>query len=199
VEKRTRKAEQSERTKAALIAAGRAMFAADGYAAVAAEDVARTAGVTTGAVYHQFGSKRGLFLGVFEAVEAEVTERVMAAAGSEGEPWAQFLAACDSFLDASADADVRQVLLIDGRAVLGWEEWHSVMARYGLGLTRTVLGALMDGGLLPVLPVESLATLLFGALNEAALYIATSPEPAVARQETMMAMRFLLESLAARK
>lgn len=191
----TRKALQSERTKAALVAAGRELFARRGYAGVSAEEVAAAAGVTTGAVYHQFGSKRGLFLAVFEAVEQYVTERAAAAAGAARDPWAGFEAAALAFLDAAAEPDVRQVLLIDGRAVLGWDEWHAIMARYGLGMTRAAVSGLIEAGLLRQSPPAPLATLLFGALNEAALAVATARDPAQARDDMALALRGLFEAL----
>ncbi len=82
----TLKAQQSERTRAALIAAGRSLFSERGYGDVSAEEVAAAARVTTGAVYHQFASKRGLFVAVFEAVEAEVTAQVAAAFAEHTDP-----------------------------------------------------------------------------------------------------------------
>ena len=191
----TLKAQQSTRTKAALIAAGRELFARHGYAGVTAEDIAAAANLTTGAVYHQFGSKRGLFLGVFEAVEAELTARIGAAAASGPGPWEGFTAAAAAFLDSAAEPDVRQVVLIDGRSVLGWEEWHDVMARYGLGLTRAAIGQLMEAGLLRPAPLDALAAGVFGALSELALFVATAEDPPSAGEEARGALAVLLESL----
>ena len=191
----TLKAQQSERTKAALVAAGRQLFAEHGYAGVSAEEVAAAAGVTTGAVYHQYGSKRGLFLAVFEALEAEVTARVAAAATSTPDPLRAFQAAALTFLDCSVEPEVRQVVLLDGRAVLGWEEWHAIMARYGLGLTRQAVGALLEAGLLAPLPADELTALLFGALSEAALFVATAPDPSSARDRMAGALGAVLQSL----
>ncbi len=189
------KAEQSERTKASLIAAGRVLFGARGYAGVSAEEVAAAANVTTGAVYHQFSSKRGLFVGVFEAVEAEVTAQVMAAAGTVEDPWQGFQAACRAFLEASAQPDVRQILLIDGRSVLGWDEWHEIMARYGLGMTRGAVEGLVNAGLIAATPVDGMTALLFGALCEAAVFVANAPDPKASLDDTLSALSQLLESL----
>ena len=189
------KAQQSERTKAALVAAGRELFARHGYAGVSAEEIAAAASVTTGAVYHQFESKRGLFLAVFEAVEADVTERVIAAATAAREQWSGFQAACVAFLDAAAEPDVRQVLLIDGRAVLGWDEWHGIMARYGLGMTRAVIESLVEAKMIPDLPLDAFAAVLFGALNEAAVYVATAEHTALAREEMAEALAGVLAAL----
>ena len=191
----TLKAQQSERTRAALIAAGRSLFSERGYGDVSAEEVAAAARVTTGAVYHQFASKRGLFVAVFEAVEAEVTAQVAAAFAEHTDPWLGFQSTCLCFLDASARPDVRQVLLIDGRAVLGWDEWHGIMARYGLGMTRAVVGALIEAGMLPSVPVDALTALLFGALNEAAIVVATSDDPGAARDDMATALARVLDSL----
>ena len=191
----TLKAQQSERTKAALIAAGRALFSERGYGDVSADEVAAAAQVTTGAVYHQFASKRGLFIAVFEAVEAEVTAQVAEAFAEHDDAWLGFQSACLCFLDASARPDVRQVLLIDGRAVLGWDEWHGIMARYGLGMTRAVVGALIEAGMLPSVPVDALTALLFGALNEAAVVVATADDPGAARDDMATALARVLDSL----
>lgn len=189
------KAQQSERTKAALIAAGRELFARHGYSGVSAEQVAAAANVTTGAVYHQFGSKRGLFLAIFEAVEAELTERIGAAAASAGDPWRGFTFAAGAFIAAANEPDVRQVVLIDGRSVLGWEEWHAIMARYGLGMTRAVVEQLVDAGLLPRVPVDAFAAGLFGALSEMALFVATAEDGIAAAAQSEAALNALLDSL----
>ncbi len=193
----TLKALQSERTKAALVAAGRVQFAEHGYAGVSAEEVAAAAHVTTGAVYHQFGSKRGLFVAVFEALEAELTERVAQSAAAVEDPWLAFQAAAVCFLDSSTERDVRQIILIDGRSVLGWDEWHAIMARYGLGMTRAVVGGLIEAKLLPPVPPDALAAIIFGALNEAALFVATAEDPAQARDRMAEALGAVLQALAA--
>src|SRR5688500_2411808 len=73
--KRTQ-ADRSAATQAALVTAARPLFAAKGYAAVGTDEVARAAGVTRGALYHQFAGKEELFAAVFEQVEAEITDRI---------------------------------------------------------------------------------------------------------------------------
>src|ERR1044071_5927215 len=69
--------ERSRVTREKLIAAARTLFATRGYAAVGTEEVVRAAGVTRGALYHQFrDGKEQLFEAVFEQVEAETTRRI---------------------------------------------------------------------------------------------------------------------------
>ncbi|MGE5595733.1 MAG: TetR/AcrR family transcriptional regulator [Hyphomicrobiales bacterium] len=195
----TRKAEQSERTKAALVAAGRELFAQRGYAGVSAEEIAAAADVTTGAVYHHYGSKAALFRAVFESLEQELTAELGEAAAKVPDPWSQFQAAALAFLDAATRPDIRQVVLIDARSVLGWDTWYGIMAQYGLGMTRAAVTGLIEGGWLPKLPADALATVLFGALNEAALAIATSEDPATTRGEAVEALGHVLARLALRQ
>jgi AcrR family transcriptional regulator len=52
-------------TRAALLAAARAMFAEHGYAATSNKAIAEAAGVTAGSIYHYFPSKADLYIAVF--------------------------------------------------------------------------------------------------------------------------------------
>ena len=82
--KRTKHAERSEATRRALISAARPLFAERGFAGVGTEEIVRAAGVTRGALYHQFRDKQELFAAVFEVVEAEVTQGTANAAAASG-------------------------------------------------------------------------------------------------------------------
>jgi len=75
VTERRTQAERRATTRAALMAAGRRLFAERGYDNVSSEDIVAAAGVTRGALYHHFDGKRGLFAAVYEEVEAEFVSR----------------------------------------------------------------------------------------------------------------------------
>ena len=87
------------------------------------------------------------------------------------------IAGADAWLDASVEPEVRRIVLLDGPAVLGWERWREVGMRHGLGLVTALLTELMDAGAIPAQPVEPLAHVLIGALDEAALYVALAADP----------------------
>src|SRR5436190_22817927 len=111
---RTTKAEQSEATRAALVAAGRSLFAERGYAAVATEEIVRAAGVTRGALYHHFDGKRELFAAVYEDVERQLVERIATSAmASEGDPMEALQAGAQAFLEACEDPAVQRIALLD--------------------------------------------------------------------------------------
>lgn len=66
-------------TKARLLVAALERFEAEGFEAASVTAIARAAGTTTGALYHHFGSKQGLFDVVREELERRVRDRVLGA------------------------------------------------------------------------------------------------------------------------
>jgi AcrR family transcriptional regulator len=171
-----RQEERSAATRAKLIRAARALFAKRGYAAVGTEQIVRRAGVTRGALYHQFPAKEDLFLAVYEDVERELTERVAGLLGEVESPLAAMRRGVVLFLEACRTPEVQRIVLIDGPAVLGWERWREVADRYGLGLLEAVLGAAIEAQEIEPLPAGPLAHVLMGALDEAALLVVRDPQ-----------------------
>src|SRR3954469_16900431 len=193
--------ERSERTRARLIEAARELFAGRGYANVAVEEIVRAAGVTRGALYHQFpGGKEGLFAAVFDAVETEVMEGVAETLGKAGaeDPIAGMRAGLDATLDLALDPKLVQLTILDAPAVLGWQAWREAGERYGLGLVRAGLMAAMDTGAIARAPVDPLAQLLLAAVEEAVVYVARADDHQAAREEAQDALHRLLDGLTAR-
>ena len=194
---RRTQADRTAATRAALVAAARPRFADRGYAGVGTTEIAEAAGVTRGALYHQFpDGKAALFVAVLEAVEAELTERIagVLADGATDALDALRLGAA-AFIDAAAEPEVRRIVLLDGPVVLGWSAWRDLMARYGLGLTEAALAAGMADGSIRQGPVATLAQVLLGAIDEAALLVAESDDPATTRAEVDEVVGLLLEAL----
>jgi AcrR family transcriptional regulator len=192
--------ERSAATRAALITAARPLFATSGFTAVGTEAIVRAAGVTRGALYHQFADKTALFAAVFEVVETELTEQsdavVSGSAGSD--PIVMMKLGAATWLDACAQPEVQRIVLIDAPAVLGWERWREISQRHGMGLVQQLVGYAISTGRVAPQPTEPLAHVLIGALDEAALYLARVPDPLRARREVGAVLDHLLESLAVR-
>ncbi|MEU9234023.1 TetR/AcrR family transcriptional regulator [Streptomyces subrutilus] len=166
------RAEQRAATRQALLAEGRRRFAVDGYHHVVLAEVAQAVGVTKGAAYHHFDSKAGLFRAVVCEVQQELGERVAAAADGYEDLWEQLRAGCRTFLRAGTDPSVRRILLIDAPTVLGWDEWRTLDEQSSARHLAEALTALAAAGIIADQPVEPLARLLSGAMNETALWIA---------------------------
>jgi AcrR family transcriptional regulator len=195
--RRRTQAERSAATRGALVEAARGLWAERGYGAVGTPEIAAAAGVTRGAMYHQFADKAALFLAVAEAVESDVTARIgrHVAASGAGDPVAALHAAVDGWLAACEEPEVRQVLLLDGPAVLGWDGFRDMALRHGLGLTEAMLSAAVDAGRLAPQPTRPLAHVIIGALDEAAMYVATAEDHAAAREEVAGVLHALLDGL----
>jgi AcrR family transcriptional regulator len=195
---RRTQAERAEATRTALIAAARSLFTERGYDGVAAEEIVRAAGVTRGALYHHFGGKAQLLEATYEQIEAESTERVARIVlGSDLEsPLGAMRAGIEAFLDECAKPELRRIALHDAPAVLGWERWREIGAANGLGLIEASLSAAIEAGEIREVPVKPTAHLLLGALDEAAMLVARSEDPA-SRAEVTSVLLLLLDSLAA--
>ena len=193
----TRKAEQSRETQDRLIKAAKDLFGSKGYAGTAMEDLVARAGMTRGALYHQYRDKRDLFRAVFEAVEIELGQRIAKEVGLETDPWAQLRAGARAFLASAIDPAMRRIVLIDGPSVLGWEEWRRIDSQYSLGMVRAVFEVNIAAGNIAEQPVEPLAHLIVGALNEAALAVAAARDATAACEEFASSIFRVLDALRA--
>lgn len=198
VNRRTQ-AERSAQTRAALIAAARPLFTENGFGGVATEAIVRAAGVTRGALYHQFEDKTELFAAVFETVEGEVMERIGAAVAAAQPPdaIAALRIGARAWFETCSDPEVRRVVLIEGPAVLGWARWREIGLRYSFGLVEGLLQHAIATGQIVEQPIRPLAHLLIGAIDEAALYVVEADDPDVARAEVEAVIEQMIASLAA--
>src|SRR5947207_3465048 len=153
----TRRADQSQATREALIAAAHGLFAEKGFVGVATEEIVRAAGVTRGALYHHFDGKRELFAAVYEDVERQLVERIATSAmASEGDPMEALQAGAQAFLEACEDPAVQRIALLDAPSVLGWERWREIGLRFGFGLVPSTLHTAIDAVQVSAQPVGPL-------------------------------------------
>jgi AcrR family transcriptional regulator len=184
--------EQVRQTRAALVAAGRALFGSRGFAATSVDDLAAEARVTTGALYHHFPTKTALFETVFEELHLEVLAASMTAAEGATSELDLLARGIDSFLDSSLQPDVQRIMVIDAPAVLGLARYIELDDRHALGAITNTLKAAQAMGELQADDPETLATLLMGALTRGSMLIATSADPAATRDQVSATMRRLI-------
>jgi AcrR family transcriptional regulator len=178
---RRRQAERSDTTRRKLLGVARALFAERGYDATPVEAILARTGLSKGAFYHHFPDKRELLAAVYEELEQELVA-MLAAAGREGkDPIERIERGCQAFLDACLDPVVRQIVLIDAPAVLGWRRWREIDAQYGFGLLLAGLRAAVRAGRIPADSLEQRGHLLLASLMEAALLVGESADPAATR------------------
>ncbi|MGV0717592.1 TetR/AcrR family transcriptional regulator [Mycolicibacterium sp. XJ662] len=182
---RRTQAERSAATRAQLLGAARKLFADKGFSEVSTQAIVDAAGVTRGALYHQFADKTELFAAVYEDVErelvADIGRRISSA--QPRDPVQAMRIGARLFLDGCSAPDVQQIVLIDAPAVLGWERWRAVGVKYGLGVIEAMLAAAVEQGAIPQQPLRSTAHVLLGALDEAALFVSRAADRDQARSD----------------
>lgn len=188
---------RAEETRRRVVATSRRLFAEQGYFETGTTEIVVAAGVgTRGALYHHFENKQALFLAVFEEIEVDLAALV--GVTITGDTWLERLEqALSAFLDASLDPEIRRVLLIDGPAVLGWDVWREIEARYGLGAIRHMIAEGVAEGSVVEVDADAMAHLLLSVVDEAALFIAHADDPAAARITAGASVAALIAGLAA--
>jgi AcrR family transcriptional regulator len=189
--------ESMEENRAKLVAAARKAFSEKGFAASSMDALTAEAGLTRGALYHNFGDKRGLFAAVVEQIDMEMASRAKACGAAAGEGWDALLAEGAAYIEMALDPEVQRIVLLDGPAVLGdpsrWPSQNSC-----LQVTRQAIEQLMGQGVLKAVDAEAAARLISGAALNAAMWVAASAEPERVLPRAKEAFQALAEGLLAR-
>lgn len=189
-----RRAQQVEATRARLIRAARNAFATRGYAASSMDELTADAGLTRGALYHNFGGKQGLLQAVIDQIDGEMLVRMRAARQKAASLWDGFMDESIAYLEMALEPEIQRIMLLDGPAVLGDpSQWPGQNAC--LGTTMDTLHALIEEGTVRPVDVEAAARLLNGAALNAALWIAAADDPPTVLPKAVDAFRCLAEGL----
>ncbi|OCP00764.1 MULTISPECIES: TetR/AcrR family transcriptional regulator [unclassified Ensifer] len=191
-----RRLETMEENRVKLISAGRKAFAEKGYAAASMDELTADVGLTRGALYHNFGDKRGLLAAVVSEIDGEMAARAKEIGGRAEGHWQKMLAEGAAYIEMALDPEVQRIVLLDGPAVLGdpskWPSQNSCL----LETKRSVEQLLEKGVLRPVDP-EAAARLLSGAALNAALWVAASDDPKAVLPKAIDAFQTLAAGLLA--
>jgi AcrR family transcriptional regulator len=179
---RTSPAKRPSKNRAKLLAAARRLFAAGGYSDTGTEEIVREAGVTRGALYHQFADKRDLFHALLQQMLPEIGRRLfeetMVRITQDRD---DLQVGCQVLLGIYTDPEVRRLLLIEGPSVLGLDDWRALQAPLNERFLHHALQHLVDERLLAPQDLQAMIDLLSGALQQAALGIAAADDPEAAR------------------
>ena len=190
------RARMMEETRAKLIRAARKAFAEQGYAAASMDELTAAAGLTRGALYHNFGDKKGLLRAVIEQLDAEMVAKARIAREREDTPWLGFLAECIAYIELALEPEIQRVVLLDGPAVLGDpSQWPGQNAC--LQETTRVIEALIASGTVRPVDAEAAARLVNGAALNAALWVAAAEDPPAVLARAVDAFRCLVSGLLA--
>lgn len=190
----TKQDQRRATTIAAIEASARKLFATAGFENTSIDEIAAHAGVTKGAFYHHFDSKERIFEDVLEMVQAELSVRVTEAATKAKTPMMAIELGMRQFLTDCAKRDIRQIVLIDGPAVLGWTRWREIDLQHFGGMVRQSIQALRGSKKLDSRD-DALVHLLLGACTEAALICGAAKNPAASARDLAEGLQTLLRGL----
>ena len=192
-----RRAEHVQDTRRALLDTARRLFARDGFAATRTEEIAEEAGLTRGALYHHFRDKEDLFRAVHEDVVGELAPLLWRrSADPAASAWTIFRTNSEIYLEAASTNEAyRQIVLIDGPAVLG-SQYLSERANGPTQKIAEYLRDAVDEGVLEPLPIDPLAHLLSALGTGSAMYVAHADDPEEARRQITQCYERLVAGLA---
>lgn len=190
--------ETMQENRAKLIAAARRAFAEQGFAAASMDELTADAGLTRGALYHNFGDKKGLLAAVVAEVDGEMAAGARARGAATGEGWDGLMAEGAAYIEMALDPEVQRIVLLDGPAFLGDpSQWPS--QNTCLQATRQAVARLIAEGVMRPVDVDAAARLLSGAALNAALWVAASEDPRSALPRAVEAFQAMAEGLRAER
>jgi len=161
--------ERREATRASIVSAARECFARDGYEQTHTDSILERAGVSRGAMYHHFPSKRDVFEAVYVSlVEEAIAHALRAGAGSDS-PLEELIAACNAWLRLVRKPEVATILIEQGPSVLGWKRARDIEAVSSMAPMRKAIERAVSAGEIAVPSVEIAAMLINALVAEVAL------------------------------
>lgn len=170
------KAEQTQRTRRAILGRARHLFATKGYAATGTEEIISELEITRGALYHQFGDKLGVFKAVIAEAYSEITGYIRSKIEPLNDNWEELIVGCQAFLEIAQQEELRRLLFVEAPAVLPAETLVE-FDQYGFGLLHESIQIAVNEGKLNTVDAEGFAHLVNGSLNELAAWVAQSDDP----------------------
>ncbi|MBH3428189.1 TetR/AcrR family transcriptional regulator [Pseudomonas alkylphenolica] len=187
---------EMEETRATLLATARKVFSERGYADTSMDDLTAQASLTRGALYHHFGDKKGLLAAVVAQIDAEMDERLQAISDAANDPWEGFCQRCRVYLEMALEPDIQRIVLRDARGVLGGASADA--QRDCVESMQRLIDALMCQGIVARASPQALASLIYGSLAEAALWIADGEDASTRLVQSVAALELLLRGVLVR-
>jgi AcrR family transcriptional regulator len=191
----SRREEYAEATRQALLAAGREIFAREGYQAAGIEGISRSARVTRGAFYHHFEDKRALFDAVVVALQADAVTRVNERSRTQRKTWERLFAGIEAYLDVCVEPDYRRIVVQEAPVVLGSVRFQEIEEAYPMSLLRASMSALKRDGELVYEDIDLLTSTVDAMICKLALLLPDSDNPKRTRERGVKLISKLLESL----
>lgn len=188
------RAASMEENRAKILSAARKTFAEKGFAAASMDELTADVGLTRGALYHNFGDKKGLLAAVVAQVDGEMARQAFQIGSRHDNEWDALMAEGVAYIEMAQNPEVQRIVLLDGPAYLGDpSQWPSQDAC--LQLTKDTITSLIAAGTVKPVDAAAAARLITGAALNAALWVAASDDSSAALPKAIEAFEALASGL----
>ncbi|XDD43704.1 TetR/AcrR family transcriptional regulator [Leptospira sp. WS60.C2] len=159
-EKENLKIKQGEETKLEILKIAKKQFGKKGYNSTSIEDILAEMGVTKGALYHHFSSKRDIFWEVCKMMNQN------SALELQDVSWKDFLKSIPSIWDLAEDPEFVQIWIRDCYSVLSPEEIFQLDEDFIITPLKNFLERMAKENKIKALPSFEEAHILIGLINQ---------------------------------
>jgi AcrR family transcriptional regulator len=194
---KSRREENADATRQALLDTARVLFTEGGYHATGVEDIAREARVTRGALYHHFRDKKSMFDALVVQLQQDVATKVSQVAESEPQILRKLNVGCAEFLNRCCEPSYRRLVIEEASSILGTRRCAEIESQTSIGLLTSAIVALKRARLIDVPNAELAARMLACMICEAAILLGESKHPAQLKRDAVATLERVLRSLQA--
>lgn len=185
---KTRREEYSDATRAALLAAAKRLFTANGYQATGIEAVAQASRVTRGALYHHFTDKRALFDALVVQLQTEAAAEVVRRVGLVTDRRAAMRAGTEAFLEVCTEPAYLRLVIQEAPAVLGLARYREIDEAHTRGLLILALKDMQKSGDIDFADIGLLSSMIAAAECQAALLMPDAKDRAALKAAALDAL-----------
>jgi AcrR family transcriptional regulator len=189
-----RKESRSVATQARIISTAQRIFARDGFAKASLAEIVSQAEVTTGAVYHHFGDKKGLLRAVAEHLEEEILLE-LAKLVPQKDPWVAFETGVLATLEICARPDIQRIVFQEAPNVIGPAAWREIEVQYAFGVMQKTIRSLAEARQIQAPDPDLTAQIILGAVIQAAHGVAISKSKQQALADAKSTITLIIRAL----
>jgi AcrR family transcriptional regulator len=142
------------------------LFAQYGFESTSTSAIASAAGVTDGALFHHFKSKKKLFQEIAIKLHTNIHRDIYRAGQNASTPIEAFKLGARKSMEVTQQPNNQRIVFIEGPVVLGTEKWRHIDQQQGLRLIEGGLLQIADVTELPAHILKPMAMLALGTVNE---------------------------------
>jgi AcrR family transcriptional regulator len=161
-----RSAEEAAKTRQRIMDVAQALFTDHGFAAVSTSAISAAAGVTDGALFHHFKSKKALFAEIARKLHVDIHKAIYRAGLDVADPVDGFIAGARKSMEVTQLPHNQRIVFIEAPAILGTQQWRKIDQELGLRLIEGGLLSVAGATQLPDHVLKPMAMLALGTINE---------------------------------